>query len=109
MPNRLVFAHVQGEPRSLEWRLFVGTSEVSWELWWRVVEGLKTGKTNPCGALVGGLVGPLVDPLVTRGSNSTFACSVKLHTQRLPNEFQNNFSSVVPPPTLPNKIPKTTR
>ena len=27
--------------------------------------------------------------------------------RRSPNEFENNFGSETPPPTLPNRIPKT--
>ena len=34
---------------------------------------------------------------------------VPLHTKRLPNEFQNNFGSVISPPRLPNIIPKEIR
>ena len=34
---------------------------------------------------------------------------IPLHTKRSPNQFQNYFGSVIPPPKLPNIIPKAIR
>ena len=32
--------------------------------------------------------------------------TISSHTKRLPNQFQNNFGSEIPPPKSPNIIPK---
>ena len=45
-------------------------------------EQVKTGQTNPDGALVGGFVGPPVGPLVGQSSLSPALCMAQLSLQR---------------------------
>ena len=92
-----------GEPRPLDWTLFVGTSVDAFVgrfvgPFVGVLEGLKTGKSTLVGPVVGALVGdlvcalvgplvgpfvvPLVDPLVGRGSLSPALCVA--HSWRQP-------------------------
>ena len=77
-----------GEPRPLDWPLFVGTSVDAFVgRFVGVLEGVKkTGKSTLVGPVVGALVGPLVgplvlplvDPLVGRGSLSPALCVAHL-------------------------------